>query len=312
MDIEPQQLRILQMVAETGTINSAAEKLGMSQSGVSRAVQRLERAVGLPVLHRQPSGITLTTAGAILLEHADTVLPAVNRMFTDVRRCLATDNGKLSVRLGAAPAPTLTPFVRCAEDLGIAPMSLLVDESGPRLVQLLGNGEIDVAMFRHFPELDPEPPEPVRHERIAVQDPYLCLPDTHPLAERPAVELTDLNDEHVVLAFPESQPLTGHFHTACTAAGIRPRVSSANSGPAVVALGHALGAITFTYWPNVRKEARMAHVALRDTPLNAVLVLAWRPDGPLGDELGEQLLASVRAMHSEFVVAEHGIRPAAG
>ena len=306
MDIELQQLRILHTVAETGSINSAADELDMSQSGVSRAVQRLERAIGLPVLHRQPSGITLTTAGAILLEHADTVLPAVNRMFTDVRRCLATDNGRLLVRLGSAPTPTLTSFVRCAEDLGVAPMSLLVEESGQRLVELLGNGEIDVAMFRHYPGLDPEPPEPVRHEQIAVQDPYLCLPDTHPFADRAAVGLPDLGDEHVVLAYPECQPLTRHFHTACTAAGIRPRVSSANSGTAAIALGHAIGAITFTYWPNVNKEARRAHVALEDTPLNGVLTLAWRPDGPLDDGLGERLLASVRAMHAETVAAADG------
>ncbi|GAA2509894.1 LysR family transcriptional regulator [Pilimelia columellifera] len=308
MDIEPEQLRILHTVAEMGSINSAAEKLGMSQSGVSRAVQRLERAVGLPVLHRQPSGITLTTAGAILFEHAGKVLPAVNRMFADVRRCLATDNGKLSVRLGAAPTPTLTPFVRCAENLGIAPMSLLVDEFGQRLIQLLGNGEIDVAMFRHYPGLDPDPPEHVRHEQIAAQDPYLCLPDSNPFADRPTIGLTDLGDEHIVLAYPECQPLTAHFQTACTAAGIRPRVSFANSASAAVALGHALGAITFTYWPNINKEARMAHVALEDTPLRAALVLAWRPDGPLGDELGEQLLASVRTMHTEFISAGSGVR----
>ncbi|TYK46828.1 LysR family transcriptional regulator [Actinomadura decatromicini] len=300
MDIELQQLRILHRVAETGSINRAAEELGMSQSGVSRALQRLERAVGLPVLHRRPSGITLTTAGSILLEHADTVLPAVSRMFTDVRRCLAADGGRSPVRLGAVPAPTLTSFVRCVEDLGIAPMSLLVDESGQRLVQLIGNGEIDVALFRHFLELDPDPPEPVRHEEIAAQHPYLCVPDTHRLADRPAAGLADLGDEHVVLAYPECQPLTGHFHTACAAAGIRPRVSYANSASAAVALGHALGAVTFTYWPTV-KEARMAHVPLRDTPLNAVLLLAWLPDGPLGDEPGARLVSSVRTLHAASV-----------
>lgn len=302
MDIELQQLRILHAVAETGSINRAAEELGMSQSGLSRALQRLERAVGMPILHRQPTGITLTTAGAILLDHADTVLPALNRMFTDVRRCLASVNGKSPVRLGASPAPTLTAFVRCVEDLGIAPMSLLVDESGQRLVQLLDNGEIDVAMFRHFPEFEPDPPETVRHEEIAVQRPYVCLPDTHRLAGRDAIDLSDLGNEHIVLAYPECQPLTGHFHTACATAGIRPRVSYANSASAAIALGHALGAITLTYWPSI-KEAQMAHVALHETPLNAAFLLAWRADGPLGDEPGAQLLASVRTLHTATVDA---------
>ncbi|TDD30377.1 LysR family transcriptional regulator [Actinomadura sp. KC06] len=295
MDIELQQLRILHTVAEAGSINRAAEELGMSQSGLSRALQRLERSVGMPILHRQPTGITLTTAGAILLDHADTVLPALNRMFTDVRRCLASVNGKSPVRIGAAPAPTLTSFVRCVEDLGIAPMSLLVDESGQRLTQLVDNGEIDVAMFRHFPELDPKPPETVRHEPIASQFPHVCLPDTHALAARPAIDLPDLGNEHVVLAYPECQPLTGHFHTACTTAGIRPRISYANSASAAIALGNALGAITLTYWPGVTEPQR-THIRLHDTPLNAVMLLAWRADGPL-DGMSAQLLESVRTMH---------------
>lgn len=296
MDVELQQLRILHAVAETGSINRAAEELGMSQSGLSRSLQRLERAVGMPVLHRQPTGITLTTAGAILLDHADTVLPALNRMFTDVRRCLASANGRAPARLGAAPAPTLTSFVRCVEDLGIAPMSLLVDESGQRLVQLLDNGEVDVAMFRHFPEMDPEPPPSVRHAEIAPQYPYLCLPDAHRLAGRTSAGLDDLADEHVVLAYPECQPLTGHFQTACADAGIRPRVSYANSASAAIALGHALGAITLTYWPDI-KEACMAHVALQDTPLNATLLLAWRPDGPLTPH-AQRLLTTIRKTHT--------------
>lgn len=295
MDIQLQQLRILRTVAVAGSINRAAEELGMSQSGLSRALQRLERAVGMPLLYRQPSGITLTTAGAILLGHADTVLPALNRMFTDARRCLASDNGKSPARIGAAPAPTLTSFVRCVEDLGIAPLSLVVDESGQRLVQLLENAEIDVAMFRHFPLLDPEPPETVRNEEIAPQDPYVCLPDTHPLADRSAVPLSDLSNDHFVLAYPECQPLTGHFQAACTMAGVRPRISYANSATAAITLGHALGAITLTYWPGITEDQRV-HVALQDTPLNAVMLLAWRSDGPLGD-LSDQLFTSVRSVH---------------
>jgi molybdate transport repressor ModE-like protein len=296
MDIELRHLRILHTVAHHGSINRAAEELGMSQSALSRALQRVERSAGMPLLHRQPGGITLTTAGAIVLGHAETVLPALRRMFADVRSCLASAGGRSPARIGAAPAPTLTRFVRCVEDLGIAPLSLLVDESGRRLVRLLAEGEIDVAMFRRFPELDPEPPENVRHEPLAAQSPYVCLPDTHPLAGRPEVELTDLADDHFVLAYPECQPLTGHFQAACALAGTRPRISYANSASAAIALGNALGAATLTYWSGIT-EPRRTHVALRGTPLSAVMLLAWTRGGPL-DDLGDPLLESVRSLYA--------------
>ncbi|TDD83322.1 LysR family transcriptional regulator [Actinomadura darangshiensis] len=298
MDIELRQLRILHTVAQAGSINRAAEELGMSQSALSRALQRVERTVGMQLLNRQPTGITLTTAGSIVLGHAETVLPALRRMFTDVRSCTAPANGRSPARIGAAPSPTLTSFVRCVEDLGIAPLSLLVDDSGQRLVQLLAQNEIDVAMFRHFPELDPEPPENVRHEVIATQSPYVCLPDDHPLAGRPAVHLPDLDADHFVVSYPECQPLTGHFQTACTLAGARPRISYANSATAAIALGEALGAVTLTYWPRIT-EPRRVHVALHGTPLGAVMLLAWTQDGPLGD-ISDQFIGSVQAMHTAF------------
>ncbi|QKW33976.1 LysR family transcriptional regulator [Actinomadura sp. NAK00032] len=303
MDIELQQLRILQTVAEAGSINRAAEELGMSQSALSRALQRVERAAGMPLVNRGQAGITLTPAGTIVLGHAETVLPALRRMFSDVRSCLAAAGGRAPARIGAAPAPALTAFVRCVEDLGIAALSLLVDESGRRLTELLAKNEIDVAMFRHFPELDPELPEHVRHAEIAAQSPHVCLPDTHPLAGRAEVRLSDLGTDHFVLSYPECQPLTGHFQTACGLAGVRPRISYANSASAAITLGEALGAVTLTYWPNIT-EPRRRHVALRGTPLGAVMTLAWTDEGPLCD-LGDQLLDSVRRMHAACASADH-------
>jgi DNA-binding transcriptional LysR family regulator len=54
---------VLVAVVEAGTFVRAAETLGLTQSGVSRAVARLEERVGVRLLQRSARAVTLTDEG---------------------------------------------------------------------------------------------------------------------------------------------------------------------------------------------------------------------------------------------------------
>ena len=56
--------------AETGSVTAAAERLGISQSAVSRQIAALEEEIGAPLFQRHARGMLLTGPGQILLEHA--------------------------------------------------------------------------------------------------------------------------------------------------------------------------------------------------------------------------------------------------
>jgi len=56
--------------AETGSVTAAAERLGISQSAVSRQVAALEEEIGVALFQRHARGLLLTGPGQILLEHA--------------------------------------------------------------------------------------------------------------------------------------------------------------------------------------------------------------------------------------------------
>jgi DNA-binding transcriptional LysR family regulator len=71
-------LRYFVAVAEERHFGRAAARLHMTQPPLSRAIKQLETDVGALLLHRSPSGVTLTPAGAalydearVLLEHAE-------------------------------------------------------------------------------------------------------------------------------------------------------------------------------------------------------------------------------------------------
>src|SRR5260370_36629662 len=56
-------ISVLAAVMETGNFVRAAEALGLTQSGVSRAVARLEARVGVRLLDRTPRAVSLTDEG---------------------------------------------------------------------------------------------------------------------------------------------------------------------------------------------------------------------------------------------------------
>src|SRR5690242_14263023 len=60
-------VRVLISVAEMGSMNKAAERLGTSQPAVSRAISDLEHAVGVSLLDRSPAGVEPTAYGQALI-----------------------------------------------------------------------------------------------------------------------------------------------------------------------------------------------------------------------------------------------------
>src|ERR1700686_3613322 len=54
---------VLDAIVESGNFTRAAEALGLTSSGVSRAVARLEGRIGIRLFDRTPRAVTLTDEG---------------------------------------------------------------------------------------------------------------------------------------------------------------------------------------------------------------------------------------------------------
>src|SRR5580693_7507384 len=72
-------LRYFVAVAEERHFGRAAARLHMTQPPLSRAIKQLETDVGAQLLHRSPSGVTLTPAGAALYDEARALLEHAER-----------------------------------------------------------------------------------------------------------------------------------------------------------------------------------------------------------------------------------------
>jgi DNA-binding transcriptional LysR family regulator len=92
-------LRVFLAVARRGQILGAAQGLGLNHATVSRRLDALEAAMGVPLFERRPSGSTLTTAGERLLGVAERIETDILGIADDTRGQGASLSGV--VRIGA-------------------------------------------------------------------------------------------------------------------------------------------------------------------------------------------------------------------
>ncbi|MEV6868491.1 LysR substrate-binding domain-containing protein [Streptosporangium subroseum] len=94
--MELRTLRYFVAVAEELHFGRAAARLHMSQPPLSRAIKQLETGLGAVLLHRSAAGVTLTLAGAVLLDEARTLLDRADR----VRVRVAAAAGATTITVG--------------------------------------------------------------------------------------------------------------------------------------------------------------------------------------------------------------------
>src|ERR1041385_4416398 len=91
------KLKVFQAAAEAGSFTHAGERLGLSQSAVSRQVSALEAELAVSLFHRHARGLILTEQGELLYRTAHEVfmkLEAARTKLTDSRE---RPNGELKV-----------------------------------------------------------------------------------------------------------------------------------------------------------------------------------------------------------------------
>ena len=74
------QMRYAVKIAETNSINKAADQLYVGQSALSRAIKELETSLGAVLFERSPKGMFLTPDGELFVNYASKILRQVDSM----------------------------------------------------------------------------------------------------------------------------------------------------------------------------------------------------------------------------------------
>src|SRR5580692_11653519 len=122
---------VMAAVVEAGAFSRAGEVLGLSQSGVSRAVARLEERIGVRLFHRTARAVNLTEEG--------------RRFFEEVRPLLAGIEDAASQAAGAASL--VRGRLRINSDAGFGQFVLAPNVH--RLLSIYPELEVELAIREH-------------------------------------------------------------------------------------------------------------------------------------------------------------------
>lgn len=103
------QLRHFVALAEHGHFARAAEAVHLSQPALSRSIQALEASLGCNLVDRHSRGISLTTHGQLVLEHAQRLLAGSQALKNAVSQLGNLQTGELRLGAGPYPAARLVP-----------------------------------------------------------------------------------------------------------------------------------------------------------------------------------------------------------
>ena len=175
-----EDLELLVLVARTGSLGRAAEELNLSQPAVSRRMARLERAIGIALLHRGHRGTILTTAGGVVVGWATNLLNSA----TEFQESVEAMRRERAVTLRVAASMTIAEYLapswltRLRKREPGAVLSLSVHNSSD-VAETVESGRADIGFVESL-AVRPS----LRRRRIGWDELKVLVSPEHPWARR--------------------------------------------------------------------------------------------------------------------------------
>jgi len=220
MDIK--ELQWFLHILNCGSFSNAAQRLGVTQPTLSRAIQKLEQELGTKLLIRQPNGIQATESGAELRRRIEPILNEIQA----IRSSIQDSSHHGIVRIGVTPmtsnmflAPLITDFSKHWPDI-----RLTFFESGTeRIRRKLLTGELDVGLGLHtFDDTQLE------NIPLVQDDMVVYVHESNPLAQRESLDFDALRNERLNLC-DTSFGITNQIYSRCKAANFYPTINVQSS-----------------------------------------------------------------------------------
>ncbi|MEU4714823.1 LysR family transcriptional regulator [Micromonospora purpureochromogenes] len=286
------RLRALHAVATYGSIAAAATALGYTPSAVSQQIAKLEREVRTELLDRQGRRAALTPAGRLLAEAARDVLAALEQAEARLEGQRGVPAGRLVLAAFPTACRGLLPEVVAELAEQHAELDIRLWEIDPyRAVDLVVEGEVDVAVVHDWDNTPLILPGTLRAETVGVDVADAVLPAGHPLAARAALGVADLTDERWVSQHPGSMChdwLLRSFAEQGRRPDVAYQVDEYQSQMAVVAAGVGVALV-----PRLGRGA--VPPGVRVVPLHPAtsrrIIAIWRPQSTLRPAVAAALAA---------------------
>lgn len=290
-------------VAARGSFTAAARELGLTQPGLSRQMQKLERRLEIPLFVRTSTGVRLTAAGDRYRAYASDLLARHRQLLDELRGTGTALAGPLTIAASSTPGEFLVPKLVAdftADHPDVRPVVFTADSE--EVCREILERRWDLGFVGARIKRDG-----LRLDAVGEDEIVLAVPAAHPFARTREVALERLRGERFVDREGGSGTVLSVRRTLAGLGLVLPpyrvsmTLSTTQAIVAAVRAGYGIGFVSSFAMPDP-PDGRVVPVRLAGIPLPRTLYLAREK---------RRLLSPVARRFADFVLQRATLRTAA-
>ncbi|TPJ18861.1 LysR family transcriptional regulator [Mesorhizobium sp. B2-7-3] len=208
--------RLLIAIDDHGSLLKAADAVGISQPGATKALQEIEDAIGNALYVRTNRGLRPNELGHCATRYARLIYQDVTHLREEIGGILDGHGGRLAVGTIMGAVPLLTDHLTQLLERQPAIRVELVEDTSAHLLDLLDNGRLEMAICRTSVS-----PRPDVYDDHRISDEQLAVVANvgHPLVSGPA-RLSDLADSTWIV-YAANMPMRRYLEQEFQNQGLR-------------------------------------------------------------------------------------------
>lgn len=220
MSVSFRQLEGFVAVCDEGSFSKAANRIHISQSGLSVLIRELESSLGVRLFDRSTRHVKLTRAGEEFRAPSVRLMTDLARAVGSVKSLEAREHGHVCVAAPPLLAAKLLVAVARLFRAEYPDITLeIMDIPSQEIVLGLHDGTIDIG-FGVFPEDDPS----IAIEPLLKGQTMALLPRDHPLASKRSISWAQMANAGLILQSP-GRPLRADLDRVFAQAGVKPSIN---------------------------------------------------------------------------------------
>jgi len=264
-------------VVETGSITDAAERLGVTQSALSRRIQQFEDQLDTKLLSRSRKGVELTDTGRLAASEGQRLLTAFANLKEQIALHQGLEGGTVRIGGGATAVSFVLPAAIAAFQQAHPKVLFQLKEAGSsEIADDVLNGRLALGIVTL-----PLQSRELQVQNLTNDDIVLVARKDHPLARRKSVNPLALADQGFV-SFEAGTALRNLIDNAVRATGVDINVvMELRSIPSILRMVATTGHLAFVSRMALRDAADIVEIKVKGLSIRRRMAVVSRRNSEL-------------------------------
>jgi len=277
--IEFRHLQSFLVLAKELHFRRAAEKLFMSQSGLSKQIQQLEGQLGTILLERDRRNVRLTKSGQYLMEQVYFLEGYLKQTFNHIQNMEEGLEGEIKIGFVGSAMQKVIPELIKKSNVQFPNIHFTLDEmSNQAQVAAIERYEIDLGFVRLNAV-----PQDIQLQTILTEHFALVIPKNNPINAKNFEGIQQFKNDSFILFYSDySSTYYNNIMSIFTDGGFTPKVSHksihANTIFRLVESSLGVAIVPFSLTLGATLAIDIEVIELTNIPQRAVLSVAWKKD----------------------------------